>query len=903
MSPPMRTLIVISTLVASLLAGGCDPDSDLVTSEPATIDTSTFVESPQADAAIPDADADVEEVDADIEPPDADTEQEPDVDAFPDLSAALPCLAIPPPEAMLQAGENPDGTRLAYGGRELLSAGTTIDVDGFPAGAAVHPDGDTAYVVATDGARALHAIHLESAAQLQRIDLGESFIGIALSSDGSLLYASGGESGLVHRFTVGEDRRLTADTTLDIGGYPGGFALSADDATLWVAQYNEARLVEIDTATMSESRGYPLSDDGWEVLHLPRRAELYVSTLTGTELTVIDLEAGERVDSIEVGQSPAGMAASADEATVWVAAAATDDVVAIDTSTRSEVARISVGEDDHVGADGEPLDNGNLNALAYAPGTDRLYAARGADNIVSVLDASELTILGAMPSTWYPSALTLTPDERTLLVLEGKGIPRDEDADVDGTFTIVDLTDLDLDALTQAASEAFNRPRTVFPFECDGPWFPVPTREGQRTPIEHVVLIVKENKTFDCVFGDLEEMDVDVDPSLVRWGEEITPNQHALARDFTISDNFYTESENSDMGHIFLTAVHLTEFVERIWAEKRRDDQFQGFQILDQSVPEAGNFFTHLLDHDIDIAIYGEIVGMFAEAQSGRVPFDYSDFDFPGGPAVNYSATDESKARYVIEEWEEDGPASFTYILLPNDHTQGTREGAPTPESMVADNDYATGLIIEWLSQSEYWSSTAVFIVEDDPQGCTDHVDRQRSFLMVASPWARRGYVSHVNNSFMSIFATIERILDVPPLGRPDSGANPTWDFWTNEPDFTPYEVKPRIPSAVNDAGAPGADVSAAMDFRSPDRNPDLGLVLDAYRLWQMGEITRAEADRRISERWSSVEDLEEMIEEAEEETLAFNTAWANYLRWAAERGVAPFEREWGPRLPTTASD
>jgi hypothetical protein len=354
------------------------------------------------------------------------------------------------------------------------------------------------------------------------------------------------------------------------------------------------------------------------------------------------------------------------------------------------------------------------------------------------------------------------------------------------------------------------------------------------------------------------------------------------------------------MGHLVLTSGFLTDFMERLWVEaKRHGDEFLGYQLEEGGVHETGNLFTHLLDHGVDIRVYGEIVGMFATAVDGRQPMLFSDQNYPGGVFYNMNVRDSERAEYVLQRIAEDDFASFTFMLLPNDHTGGTAPGNPTPESEVADNDEAVGILIDGLSHSQYWDSTVVFVVEDDPQGCSDHVDSHRSFLLVASPWTRRGYVSHVNVSFQSVFATIFRILGVPPMGRPDASAAPLWDMFVGEPDRTPFDALPRLvpEEKILDLDTPGAEESMRMDFRGPDRNADLGTVLDAYRLWRMGVIDRETAQARIdagvrsepASGWADPDELEEMFEEldeeAEEEVYAYDEAFEAYRRWLQERG------------------
>ncbi len=287
------------------------------------------------------------------------------------------------------------------------------------------------------------------------------------------------------------------------------------------------------------------------------------------------------------------------------------------------------------------------------------------------------------------------------------------------------------------------------------------------------------------------------------------------------------------------------------------------------------------------IRIYGEIVGMNATVPgSRRRPGDFSDATYPGGPFTNYAVRDEDKARYVIEKLKAGELAEFTYLQLPNDHMNGTAPGTPTPESMVADNDYATGLFIDALSQSPFWEKSVVFIVQDDPQGCADHIDAHRSFGIVVGPYVKRQYVSKVLASFHSVHATIERILGITPINRQTATASPLYDMFTATPDVTPFTALPRVPEEVNPPNQPGAALSATMDFSGPDRAPDLYPMLDAYRLWKMGQITREEAERRIANIRHEGEAYEERIEESREETFAFDEGLRDYRQYLIDRGV-----------------
>jgi hypothetical protein len=449
---------------------------------------------------------------------------------------------------------------------------------------------------------------------------------------------------------------------------------------------------------------------------------------------------------------------------------------------------------------------------------------RAADNAVSILDPVSLETKSAIPVGWYPTSLAIAGSK--LVVLNAKGYGTGPLASgsgkeaMKGSVSLIDLAGADLPALTKQVKENVERPSTFYKADCPK-GFPIPTKKGEKSPIEHIVLIVRENKTFDCELGDLEG--VDGDPSLVLFGEGVTPNLHALARQFAHHDNFYDDSETSAQGHLWLTSSFVNDYMERTWLEDYRNHPGFGTDPgFPKGEPSFGTFFSHLAKHSIDFTDYGEVTGaLFTTVQP------HVDSQFPG-VFYNTSVKDEEKATYVAQRLVDDGDfPPFVYVLLPNDHTNGTDPGSPTPESMIADNDYATGLLIDKISHSEYWKSTAIFVVEDDTQIGADHVDYHRSYLVVISPYAKHAYVSHVNTSYPSMFRTFELILGVPPMNRYDALAPALFDVFTSKANEAPFEaIQRKIPDTLNTQSAFGSAYSAMMDFRGPDRNPDLGAIV-----------------------------------------------------------------------------
>lgn len=852
---------------------------------------------------------------------DADGSGAEDVWVVPDVV----CNPEPTEAAKLEAGVNDGSGIVMLGGRRLSSPGITTAVPGFPSNLVVHPSLPVVFVLSTSiDDRRILVLSTVDGSLIQNVSLDEAYYGIALTNDGSRLYVSSGSSKRVDAFDVNATTgEVTLAVSTELPIVTSGMTLSADGSRIYVGEAEGSRLLALDAARLGTPEAvvstYTIASGVWDVERIPGTETIVVSSHVTSDIQVVNTVTGQVDEPVDVGRGPMGMQASADGSKLWIAVSGADELVEVRVSDWTVTRRVRVVESDVLTNDGSPLLRSNVNDVEVSPDGSRLYVTRGVDNAVSVLATSDLSFIGSMPSTWYPAGSAVTPDGRTLVVAEGKGLGsgpsrgRSSKEALDGSVSFVTLDGLDIAATTAQVVSNDLRSLSTFPVECDD-FFPVPVNSGDYTPIEHVILVVKENKTLDCVFGDISDRGLNVDPSLVVWGRDITPNQHAFVDEFAFSANFYDEVEDSDMGHIMLTSGFLNDFVERAWVESDRSGMFDAYQVAETTTPTNGSLFTHLMDRGPSVQIYGEITGMFARAQDGRQPFAFSDRAYPGGFFYSMGVRDTDRAEYVLRKINQGKLARFTYMLMPNDHTGGTTPGNPTPEAQVADNDFAIGRLTEGLSQTEYWKNTAIFVVEDDPQGCEDHVDSHRVFAFVISPWAKRGYISFVNYSFQSVFATITRILGVPPMGRPDAMASPMWDMFSGVPDYSPYVVKPRIipEDKILDLKTPGVRESMAMDFSGPDRNKELGTVVQNYRLWKMGKISRAEAQARIERgerplpagvtRATASQQIEELAEEreeeAEEEFTSFETEWKAYLQYAKEKGEPVAHRGGYPISP-----
>lgn len=803
------------------------------------------------------------------------------------------CTVDPVEAATRWPGIQDDGSTILVNGRRTESYGPSVLLTGLGFDVAVHPTAEVAYVTTAGREdRHLYVIDRNTQAVVQDLDRGAAYYGLLLSPDGSRLYASNGVPGGVEVFDVAADGMVTSAGEVPVVGWTAGMAQSPDGATLWVASFDANRISEVDTATMTVTRLIAPGVQPWDVLYLPGRDELWATDFTGEALSIYDLGADAVADTLLLPTSPSMMALAEDESRVFVSVTGADEIVAIDPGTRAVVASTPVAETDLVDATGQPLPNSNVNALWVDAATDRLYAARGSDSAVGVFEASTLAPLGSIPTNWYPSGVALAPGGQQLVVSELRangtrsqvnGAPEDQGT-YRGGVSFIDLAGIDLADSTNDVVSNYRRPIEVATEPECGSDFPLPVGYEGSPVIEHVVLIVNENQTFDALFGGSgEALGVEADPAFLRWEEAVTVNKRALAERFVIADHFFTDASESDSGHTFLTATHWTEYVERVMTDRDEYGVLGSYPLAAPSIPDRGNFFSWLLDHGKSITLYGEIVGILQDSSQGPVS-QFADPAYPGGLIVNFDYPDEDKALYVAQQIGEGTLADFTFMSLPNDHGVGIQPGKPTPPSMTADTDLGVGIVVDAISHSPFWGSTVIIVLQDDPQSSSDHIDRLRSPLQVISPWARTGYVSHAQYSFSSVFATIERLLGVPPLGRPDASAAPMWDVFTDVPNMAPYDVIPReYPEEVARVGDPGVTASRCMDFRGPDRNPGLGVVVEQYLAYRRGELSAAEADARITTALSDPKQREEAEEEREEELSAHAVAVARYAAMRAE--------------------
>jgi YVTN family beta-propeller protein len=763
-------------------------------------------------------------------------------------------------------GLRPQALALSPDGRLLLTAGKTSEILAIDPVAArvlrrvpLPSDADPA----TGDAAWPHLLEPDEEGQL-------SYAGLVFSPDGRRAYMSD-VTGSIKVFTVGPDRTLNPLRSFSLPAtglerreeaIPSGLGVSPDGSRLLVVENLSNRLLELDANSGEWLRMFPVGVAPFDVVVVGTKA--YVSNWGGRRpeansivgpagrgtfvrvdprhyvasegsVSVIDLRAGRVLREIPVGLHSSGLALTPDQRYLAVANAASDTVSIIDTRSDHVVETIVLRwqPEGYFGA--------SPNALVFDPEGQRLYVCNGTQNAVAVVSfqPGHSTLKGLIPVGWFPGAILFDQTRRTLVVANIKGLGsgrrtfgRGEKGfnsrQYFGSISLIPVPDdRQLERCTRTVLTNCRRElieASQLPARPGQTARPVPERVGEPSVFKHVVYIIKENRTYDQVLGDLDRGRGD--PNLCIFGERVTPNLHKIVREFVLLDNTYCSGILSADGHEWATTAMSTDYMEKSFAGFPRSypDGMSDDDVDALAYAPSGFIWDNALERGKTLRDYGE----FSIAEIGWTdPFRwppptfidiYRDFLGRTGltrigsrPAIeslrpyldtktvgwSLDVPDVFRAAQFIEELEEyERIGEFPHLViicLPNDHTSGTKPGMPTPEAHVADNDLAFGRIVEAISHSRFWKETCILAIEDDPQDGWDHVSSFRTTAYVVSPYTRRGAVVSTQYNQPGILRTIELILGLPPMNQMDAAATPLFDCFQDEPDFTPYEAVPNI--------------------------------------------------------------------------------------------------------------
>ena len=770
------------------------------------------------------------------------------------LSAAFPAFA--------QTGSAPSLKKEAvlHNGWKVTPAGTAQLTGDMPLGWAVAPDGKTLAMVSA-GYNAPQAYLADAATGKiqQTIKLDNAWNGIAWSPDGATLYISGGGEPKIHVLTKSADGVFTEGRSLILPNlkndkdrkkgepqaYVSGLAMAQDGKTLFVGNFATDTIYALDPASGAvkiekrlDANAHPyclrLASDG-KTLYVTQGALASIAALKTDDLS--------QTQRITTDKHPNDIAFAPD-GRMFVSCANSDTVVAIDPDSGLTRERLSVALTHKSPAGAIP------NALCVAPDGKTLYVANAGNNAVAVIDIARMGqsfVEGFIPTAWYPTMVWASPSG-ALLIGSGKGmgagpnaagyVAKDAPLELDdndvkkkrkyvyvgkllyGMLSALPAPDEKrLAAYTEQVMNNTPYRDAIIerPFKAPKAGSnPIPSRIGDPSPIKHVLYIIKENRTYDQVLGDLKDANGkphgNGDPELTLFGEDVTPNIHELCRQFVTLDNTFCSGDVSGNGHPWSTSAYGTDIGERSWMMAYGDHADWALTDLDifppvgriwdmceqMGVPFTSYYYTWTTTNTIR-----NQPEIWRKGFDDRRDFENADV-FAG----------------ELKRFEREGKMpSFMIMTLREDHTEGTRPGSFTPRACVASNDLGVGKLVEACSHSKFWKEMAIFVIEDDAQDGADHVEAHRTTALAVSPYTRTGKVDSTAYTTVSLLRTMELILALPPMSQYDAAAPPMYNAFTNKPDFAPYIARPAKINVLekNAQTALGAKESLAMDFSRPD--------------------------------------------------------------------------------------
>ena len=765
------------------------------------------------------------------------------------------------------------GNQVLVPSNQLLNpAGERIEFPGRPVDIALSPNKDVLAVLLPTTVRFFTA----SGEPLRTVRLQiASFAGLAFTPDGIWIVSSQLGPGGNHSIAMADVKGEYGVAYMPVprNSAPTGIALDRAGANIYVALNRMNTLGRLEIATGEVVQTVPVGIAPFGVAITPQGNRLFVTNWGGRRpeagelsagsagtrvlidergvassgtVSVIDVASFRVLAEVPVGLHPSGIQISPDGRLAAIANANSDSLTLLDTGSLEVVDTI------YLPAFPQGYIGSTPTAVAFSPGGEWLYVACSGNNAVAVLErqGQSYALRGFVPTDWYPVALAVSPSSKgdMVHVANSKGIGSRNATRlfrVSQALGTVNIFSGGTASIAEPDAVSFtNHPFQNATAPTDSP------QNLKELGIEHVFLIIKENRTYDQVFGDLGQGNGD--PNLTLYGWQVTPNQHELALQFATLDNFYTSGVVSADGHQWLTQAMVTDYIERAHAGYPRSYPFDGTDAL--AFAPSGFLWNNAYGFGLSVRIFGEFtvpvspqtrtwveylrdseapVRQISERSRGSGAV-WDTFVEPDYPAFRLYVPDVWRARVFLDKFQEyvrQGNLPNLLILqLPTDHTEGTVPQAATPAAMVADNDLATGRIVEAISRSPYWPRSAIFIVEDDAQDGVDHVDGHRTVCLVVSPYVRRGVVDSTHYNQTSVLRTIEELLGMPPMNKFDAAALPMRSLFVKEPDLRPFLALPnRIRldtlnpplTALNGRERAAAQDSLAMNFKLPDAAPE----------------------------------------------------------------------------------
>ena len=741
-------------------------------------------------------------------------------------------------------------------GWTLTPAGRTVALGDLPLNIAISGDGK--YFAVTNngvGTQSIQLINAKTYKVLCTCVIDKSWLGLKFSGNSKYLYASGGNDNRILKYALMHDTLKLADSIVlgnkwPVKISPAGLDIDDDRQRLYVVTKEDNSLYIADLQTNKILNQVHLSAKGYTCVLSPDMSMLYVSLWGGDKVLFYDTRRDIIADSVVVGRNPNDICVSKNDKYVFVANSVDNTVSVIDVAGRKVIETLNAA------LFPDAPSGSTTNSVALSTDNKTLYIANADNNSLAIFDVSkpgESKSKGFIPVGWYPTCVRTTG--HTLLVINGKGntslpnpkgpqpIRKEEQANykkankkseqyIGGLFkgSLSILPEPDGEKLAVLSRQVYQN--TPYSKEKEltakgEPGNPVPMKVGAPSPIKHVFYIIKENRTYDQVLADMPHGNGDT--SLLLFGRKITPNEHALASQFVLLDNFYVDAEVSADGHNWSMAAYANDYVEKTWPTNYggRGGTYDYAANKSVALPKNGFLWDYAMRGGISFRDYGEFTD-----DDGTVSLpDLQKHMCPAYPGWNLSIRDMDREKI----WEKDFDSlsainavpQLNIIYLPADHTAGLGKKSRSPYAFVADNDQALGHVVAHLSESAVWKNSVVFVLEDDAQNGPDHVDAHRSIAFVAGPYVKRKFTDHSMYSTSGMLRTIELILGIGPMSQYDAGANPMYKCFTAKADTSGYKCLPaevdleEMNVAVNSL----SDESDKFDFSKPDRVPDLELT------------------------------------------------------------------------------
>jgi len=728
-------------------------------------------------------------------------------------------------------------------GWSLTPYGRSLPLGDLPLNLAVSADGRRLAVTNNgQSTQTIQLIDIAGEKLLSEVEIARSWVGLRFTPDGKRLLASAGNDNRVLIYDVSDNKLVKTDSVVLGKPWPvrisvAGVETDRSGKTLYAVTKDDSMLYVCNLATKQITSRIKLPAEAYTCQRSPVSDELYITAWGADKVLIYDPSQQKLTGEIAVGSRPNDLTFSRDGKYLFVANANDNAVSVIDLKTRRVLETVTTALYPDAPAGSTP------NGLALTPDGKTLLVANADNNCLAVFDVSKpgrSRSLGFIPTGWYPTAVKVVG--KKVLVANGKGFsskanpngPNPYKRRESGTEYIAGLFKGTLSIFTlPAAKEMATLSKQVYqntPYTKEKEKLaageansPIPKRVGEKSAqIKYVFYIIKENRTYDQLFGDMPEGNGDT--SLCIFPEKVTPNHHALAREFVLLDNFYVDAEVSADGHNWSTAAYANDYVEKTWPTsyggRGGTYDYEGSRPI--AYPKKGFIWDYCQRAGLRYRSYGEFEAYSkrkGSALDGRFVPNYPDYDL------------KIKDIERVEIWKRDldsliardAVPHFSSIRLGNDHTSGARIGAPTPAAHVADNDLALGRLVDHLSKSPIWKESAVFVLEDDAQNGADHVDAHRSPALVISPYTKRNHVEHSMYSTSGMLRTMELILGLPPMSQYDAAATPMFACFTNTPNLTPYQHKPANIDleAKNTAMTEPARQSEKIDLRYADKIDD----------------------------------------------------------------------------------